>query len=116
LFFGRGEVEKMSVIQFERKPLYAVAKNLPNGVAKSDGEPISISDLPSPDTIRWTIRRKAAVVAGVRKGLITIEDACKRYRLSTDEFLSWQRLIDRHGLRGLRATRIQDYRKSSNSD
>jgi Protein of unknown function (DUF1153) len=27
-----------------------------------------------------------------------------------DEFLSWQRSIDRHGLAGLRATRIQDYR------
>jgi hypothetical protein len=27
-----------------------------------------------------------------------------------EEFLSWQRSIDRHGLAGLRATRIQDYR------
>jgi hypothetical protein len=27
-----------------------------------------------------------------------------------EEFLSWQRLIDRHGLRGLRVTRLQDYR------
>jgi hypothetical protein len=27
-----------------------------------------------------------------------------------EEFLSWQRLIDRHGMRGLRATRLQDYR------
>jgi hypothetical protein len=27
-----------------------------------------------------------------------------------DEFLSWQRSIDKHGLAGLRATRIQDYR------
>jgi hypothetical protein len=27
-----------------------------------------------------------------------------------DEFLSWQRSIDRYGLPGLRATRIQDYR------
>jgi alkylated DNA nucleotide flippase Atl1 len=50
------------------------------------------------------------VVAGVRLGLISLEDACRRYRLSLDEFLSWQRLIDRHGMRGLRATRVQEYR------
>jgi hypothetical protein len=49
-------------------------------------------------------------VAAVRGGLISLEDACDRYTLTVDEFLSWQRSIDRHGLPGLRATRIQDYR------
>ena len=39
-----------------------------------------------------------------------IEEACERYTLTVDEFLSWQRSIDRYGLPGLRATRIQDYR------
>jgi len=28
-----------------------------------------------------------------------------------DEFLSWQISIDRHGLAGLRTTRIQQYRQ-----
>ena len=55
-------------------------------------------------------RRKAEVVAAVRGGLISIEEACERYKLTVDEFLSWQRSIDRYGLPGLRATRIQDYR------
>lgn len=72
--------------------------------------PKSLDDLPPPGTRRWVIRRKAEVVAGVRAGLISLEDACKRYSLSVEEFLSWQRSIDRHGLRGLRTTRIQDYR------
>ncbi len=67
-------------------------------------------DLPPPDTKRWVIRRKAAVVAAVRTGAITLEEACNRYHLSVEEFLSWQRLIDRHGLRGLRITRLQEYR------
>jgi hypothetical protein len=31
--------------------------------------------------------------------------------LSVDEFLSWQHLIDRHGLPGRRATPIPDYRE-----
>jgi hypothetical protein len=30
--------------------------------------------------------------------------------LTVEEYLSWQRSIDRHGLAGLRTTRIQDYR------
>jgi hypothetical protein len=79
------------------------------------GEARSIDDLPPPNTKRWVIRRKAEVVAGVRSGLISLEEACERYTLSIEEFLSWQRLIDSHGMRGLRATRIQDYRTHSRS-
>ena len=75
-----------------------------------DGSPLTVADLPSRDTKRWVIRRKAEVVAAVRGGLLSIEEACERYTLTVDEFLSWQRSIDRHGLPGLRATRVQDYR------
>jgi len=75
-----------------------------------DGSPLTVADLPPPNTRRWVIRRKAEVVAAVRGGLLSIEDACNRYRLTVEEFLSWQRSIDRHGLPGLRATRIQQYR------
>ncbi|HEY0835088.1 MAG TPA: DUF1153 domain-containing protein [Azospirillum sp.] len=74
------------------------------------GRPMTEEDLPPPDTKRWVMRRKAEVVAGVRSGLISLEEACRRYTLSVEEFLSWQRLIDSHGVRGLRATRLQDYR------
>ena len=75
------------------------------------GMPLTIDDLPPPNTKRWVIRRKAEVVAGVRAGLISLEEACQRYKLSVEEFLSWQRLIDTHGMRGLRTTRLQQYRK-----
>ncbi|HEY7645460.1 MAG TPA: DUF1153 domain-containing protein [Hyphomicrobiales bacterium] len=75
-----------------------------------DGSPLTIADLPPPSTKRWVIRRKAEVVAAVRGGLLSLGDACKRYRLTVDEFLSWQRSIEKHGLPGLRATRLQDYR------
>jgi hypothetical protein len=68
--------------------------------------------LPPANTKRWVIRRKAEVVAAVRSGVISLEDACNRYKLSMEEFLSWQRLIDSHGLAGLRVTRLQDYRGS----
>lgn len=75
-----------------------------------DGSPLTIADLPPTNTRRWVIRRKAEVVAAVRGGLLSLEDACKRYALTMDEFLSWQASIDDHGLAGLRTTRIQQYR------
>ena len=53
------------------------------------------------------------VVAGVRTGLISLEEACQRYSLSVDEFLSWQTLLDAHGMNGLRATRLKKYRQQS---
>ncbi len=80
------------------------------------GEPMTIDDLPPPDTKRWVVRRKAEVVAGVRNGLISLEEACERYSLSVEEFLSWQRLIENHGMRGLRTTRLQEYRRSADDD
>lgn len=66
--------------------------------------------LPPPNTKRWVVRRKAAVVAAVRTGGITAEEACRCYQLSEEEFLSWERAFETHGLPGLRATRIQQYR------
>jgi Protein of unknown function (DUF1153) len=71
-----------------------------------------MGDLPPPNTQRWVIRRKAAVVAAVRSGRITMEEALRRYQLSEEEFLSWQRALETHGLPGLRATRVQQYRES----
>jgi len=75
-----------------------------------DGSPLTLADLPPPSTKRCVIRRKAEVVAAVRGGLLSLDEACKRYTLTVEEFLAWQRAIDRHGLAGLRATRVQQYR------
>jgi hypothetical protein len=69
----------------------------------------STDDLPPPNTTRWVVRRKAAVVATVRVGRITMQEALRRYQLMEEEFLSWQRAFETHGLRGLRATRVQLY-------
>jgi hypothetical protein len=84
----------------------------PKRVIGPAGQPLTKDDLPPPKTGRWVIRRKAEVVAAVRGGVISLEEACERYNLSVEEFLSWQALIESHGLRGLRATRVQHYRRS----
>ena len=74
------------------------------------GAPLTLDDLPPPNTTRWVSRRKAEVVTAVRCGLLTLQDACTRYNLTVEEFLPWERLIENHGVAGLRATRLQEYR------
>jgi hypothetical protein len=74
-----------------------------------DGRRLTVSDLPPPDTKRWVVRRKAQVVAAVRGGLLSLEQACSRYALNSEEFRSWERCIDRFGVKGLRTTWTQVY-------
>jgi hypothetical protein len=80
------------------------------------GERITLRDLPRPDTVRWVIRRKAELVAAIRGGLLTLEEACELYLLSEEELeswsSSWSSSLARHGLPGLRCTKLQYYRKS----
>ena len=71
-----------------------------------------MGDLPPPNIKRWVVRRKAEVVAAVRSGRIRMEAALHRYQISEEEYLSWQRAFEMHGLAGLRATRVQQYRRS----
>jgi len=84
--------------------------NVIDSVPGPDGRQITLKDLPDPSISRWVTRRKAEVVAAVRGGLLTMKDACERYNLSEEEFSGWQKLYDRHGSKGLRVTRVQQYR------
>ena len=70
-----------------------------------------LNELPPADTKRWVINRKLAVVLAVKNGVITLEEVCRRYNISVEEFLTWQEMNDR--IRGLRATRLQDFRTPS---
>lgn len=74
------------------------------------GERLTLDDLPPPNTTRWVVRRKAEVVAAVNGGLLTIHEVCERYDLTLEEFTSWQRAVDRSGMKGLRVTQLQAYR------
>ena len=85
----------------------------PNPIIEQVGEPLTMDDLPPPNIRRWITRRKAEVVTAVRTGLLSLDEACVRYGITSEEFLSWQRLLDEHGLRGLRATRLQEYRHAA---
>jgi len=76
------------------------------------GESLTLDSLPPPSTTRWVVRRKAQVVAAVNGGLLSVREACDRYGLTLEELASWQRAIDREGMPGLRATRVQHYRQA----
>jgi hypothetical protein len=84
----------------------------PESVVGPLGEELKNTDLPPPETSRWVVRRKAQVVAAVNGGLLSVREACDRYGLTLEELASWQRAIDREGMPGLRATRVQHYRQA----
>jgi transposase-like protein len=64
-------------------------------------------ELPPPDTKRWTPRRKAVVVDAVLSGLNTIEEVCRRYDLTVEEFRWWQNMMQKAGARGSHTTKLQ---------
>ena len=49
--------------------------------------------LPPVRSVRWTARRKAAVVLAVTSGRLSISEAQRRYRISKEEFLEWGRAL-----------------------
>jgi hypothetical protein len=69
-----------------------------------------ISCLPPAETKRWSSRRKAAVIVAIRAGLLSCREACERYLLSLEELAAWEAALDKNGIPGLRATRLQIYR------
>ena len=54
-----------------------------------DGKLITLAQLPRRGLKRWSPRHKAMVVAAVRHGLLTFDEACKRYDLYAEEYLAW---------------------------
>lgn len=80
-------------------------------VMSRSSEPPKRDTLPPRNTTRWVARRKAEVVAAVENGVLSVSDACERYNLTLEELASWQRAIEREGMAGLRATRVQHYRQ-----
>ncbi|WP_425090344.1 DUF1153 domain-containing protein [Tropicimonas sp. S265A] len=91
--------------------MYVKRERGPVSVKLPDGSMMTRSDLPEPTTTRWVASRKAAVVKGVASGLISSKDACELYGLSDEELSSWAKAVEKHGLKALKATRLQEYRQ-----
>ncbi len=87
----------------------------PTEVIGPQGEMLTRQSLPTLSE-RWTARRKADVVAAIQGGLLTVEEACQRYRMSIEELASWMRTEERLGVRGLRVTCVQRNREMWRGD
>ena len=76
-----------------------------------DGSPLTIADLPPADTKRWVIRRKAEVVAAVRKIVEVWIDGAKKYE-RMGEFIArigWPKFFKMSGLE-FRKEHIDDFK------
>lgn len=75
------------------------------------GERLTVDMLPKPGTQRWVMRRKAELVAAVEGGLLSLNELLRRYRVAPGEYEAWKDAVAKFGMRGLRITRVQDYRE-----
>jgi len=64
-----------------------------------------VASLPAQSRGHWSTAQRAP----------TLEEARERYALSVEELRAWERDLGRHGLHGLRATRVQIYRQDKKS-
>ena len=87
--------------------MYLKKLNGPRSVTLPDGSVMTRADLPPQNTRRWVASRKAAVVRAVEHGLLSREEAERRYALSQEEFETWRSAVQVHGEAGLKVTAIQ---------
>lgn len=100
LFVAKSAAPKPATAGISRwKPVLLPLKR----VRGPDGDPLLLSDLPPAHTTRWVARRKAELVCAVRGGLLSVEDACRRYVMTVEEYRAWERAFERFGKAGLRS-------------
>ena len=91
-------------------PMFLKKNHGPRIVMLSDGSVLSLADLPDVGT-RWVASRKAIVVDAVNHGLITRDEAIRRYGLTEEEFDTWSSAVRKHGRNALKITQLQKFRQ-----
>ncbi|MGN6516207.1 MAG: DUF1153 domain-containing protein [Rhizomicrobium sp.] len=81
-----------------------------------DGSPMTVFDLPSAKTQRWSLKLKADVIAAVKGGLISVEEATARYQLNQEKLIAWKNEVEEADLLQLRATRVRKQRTKRATD
>ena len=82
----------------------------PRTVTLPGGAILTVADLPPVDT-RWVASRKDIVVNAVNHGLISQDDALRRYGISEEEFDGWRLAVQNHGRAALKVTALQRFRQ-----
>lgn len=91
--------------------MFSKRSNGPSVVRLTNGDVISVADLPPATLQRWTASRKRVVVRAVIFGLVSMQEACDRYHLSTEEFNAWLARYADYGPEALKETRLKKYRQ-----
>lgn len=60
--------------------------------------------------MKWTIKRKKGVLDQIDSGAIDEVKAFQLYGTTRQELDEWRRMIDKHGIKGLRVTKLTKYR------
>ena len=71
------------------------------------------ADLPHAGPQRWVPGKKAAVLAAIQTGTLSIEEACKRYFLTPEELQSWHQSFAADGVAGLKMKRLAERRTAA---
>jgi hypothetical protein len=92
-----------------RAPKMSQASNV--NTYTDNTHPEIVSNLPASYATRWSASRKAAVVRAVHSGQLSLGTALERYRLSGNEFRSWEEHLAIEGVRGLKARELYLHRQ-----
>lgn len=90
--------------------MYVKKSSAPRTATLADGSILTIADLPPRET-RWVARRKEIVVNAVCYGLLSRDEALRRYDLTEEEFDSWAVAFKKHGRSALKSTTLQRFRQ-----
>ena len=92
-------------------------KNNQRGNAKAvfgpNGNLLTAADLPLLNNQRWVANTKAELLAAVRGGLLTLNEACERYGITTEEYFAWRDAMARFGIAGLHEKNVQTKRRKT---
>mgnify|MGYP003666598582 CR=1 FL=1 len=83
----------------------------PIEVELPNGAKLNRSDLPPKSTKRWVASRKLVIVNAVKYGLISMDEACADYELSTEELNAWISATETHGPKALKVTSLAKFRQ-----
>jgi len=102
--------QQNSVVRFPEHRDAASDQDNGSGAASSSRPGAAPSKAP-PLIKRWPPAMKAKVLEEVRDGVLSLDEACKRYALSIEEYLTWQHGIELFGMAGLQVNKQQELRR-----
>ena len=81
--------------------------------ATIESRPQTEAALPPARQQRWSAGKKAQVLAAIKDGTLSLEEACRHYSLTAEELQSWHVSFAADGVAGLKMTRLAERRTNA---